>query len=142
MRLRREVQKYKGVASKSRSTWDKLRKERDHHRMHHSRILEEKKRLMGDLKRLKEHYEHYEPALEQVPPFGACCVLCCARVLRVCCVRVLRSCCAVLCCACVAHVLRMCCACVVPCSGFWRLPWYNTGIHHALSLPRSARSPN
>ena len=36
--------------SKARGTWDKLRKERDFHRMHHRRVVQEKQRLVTDLK--------------------------------------------------------------------------------------------
>jgi sperm-associated antigen 16 protein len=52
--------------SKARATYDKLRKERDFHRMHHKRVVQEKNRLIGDIKRLKKHYESYEPTLKQL----------------------------------------------------------------------------
>ena len=38
------------------ATWDKFRKERDFHRMHHKRVAQEKNRLISDLQRLKKHY--------------------------------------------------------------------------------------
>lgn len=44
----------------------KLRKERDYHRMHHRRVVQEKNRLIMDLKRMKEHYASYEPTLRQL----------------------------------------------------------------------------
>ena len=40
-----------------------MRKERDYHRMHHNRVIQEKNKLISDLKRLKGHYETYEPLI-------------------------------------------------------------------------------
>ncbi|KAJ3101496.1 Crooked neck-like protein 1 [Phlyctochytrium planicorne] len=65
-KLRIDVENYKEIASKARSTYDKLRKERDFHRMHHKRVVQEKNRLINDIKRLKKHYESYEPTLRQL----------------------------------------------------------------------------
>jgi hypothetical protein len=52
--------------SKARDTYTKLRKERDFHRMHHKRIVQEKNRLITDIKRLKNHYSLYEPTLKHL----------------------------------------------------------------------------
>ncbi|KAH6561506.1 hypothetical protein BASA60_009012 [Batrachochytrium salamandrivorans] len=65
-KLRIDVDMYKDIASKARSTYDKLRKERDFHRMHHKRVVQEKNKLISDIKRLKKHYESYEPTLKQL----------------------------------------------------------------------------
>ncbi|KAJ3334065.1 Sperm-associated antigen 16 protein [Blyttiomyces sp. JEL0837] len=65
-KLRVDVENYKEIASKARATYDKLRKERDFHRMHHKRVVQEKNRLIGDIKRLKKHYESYEPTLKNL----------------------------------------------------------------------------
>ncbi|KAJ1336824.1 hypothetical protein BSLG_006927 [Batrachochytrium salamandrivorans] len=65
-KLRIDVDMYKDIASKARSTYDKLRKERDFHRMHHKRVVQEKNKLILDIKRLKKHYESYEPTLKQL----------------------------------------------------------------------------
>merc|ERR1740129_1095813 len=54
------------VASKAKQTWDKFRKERDFHRMHPRRVVQEKNKLIIDLKRLKRHYEQYEPTLTEL----------------------------------------------------------------------------
>lgn len=35
------------------ATWDRFRKERDFHRMHHKRVAQEKNKLITDIKRLK-----------------------------------------------------------------------------------------
>ncbi|KAJ1551341.1 Sperm-associated antigen 16 protein, partial [Cladochytrium tenue] len=65
-RLRVDVENYREIASKARATYDKLRKERDFHRMHHKRVVQEKARLAGDLRRLRQHCESYEPTLRQL----------------------------------------------------------------------------
>ena len=41
-----------------------MRKERDYHRMHHHRVAQEKNKLITDLRRMKTHYETYEPLLK------------------------------------------------------------------------------
>lgn len=66
MLLREELEKSRQVASKAKQTWDKFRKERDFHRMHHRRVVQEKNKLIVDLKRLKKHYEQYEPTLTEL----------------------------------------------------------------------------
>mmetsp|Transcript_42509 Transcript_42509/g.74601 ORF Transcript_42509/g.74601 Transcript_42509/m.74601 type:complete len:587 (-) Transcript_42509:162-1922(-) len=64
--LRQELEKARVVATKAKQTWDKFRKERDFHRMHHRRVVQEKNKLIIDLKRLKRHYEQYEPTLTEL----------------------------------------------------------------------------
>merc|ERR1711977_803905 len=59
-------EKARAVAAKAKSQWDKFRKERDFHRMHHRRVVQEKNKLLVDLKRLKRHYEQYEPTLTEL----------------------------------------------------------------------------
>jgi hypothetical protein len=63
-KLKVDVELYKGIAAKARSTYDKLRKERDYHRMHHKRVVQEKQKLISDIKKTKKHYENYEPTLK------------------------------------------------------------------------------
>lgn len=41
-----------------------MKKERDYHRMHHHRVAQEKNKLITDLKRIKAHYESYEPLVK------------------------------------------------------------------------------
>ena len=41
----------------------RLKKERDYHRMNHRRVLQEKERLVGELRRLQEHVSQREDAL-------------------------------------------------------------------------------
>merc|ERR1719456_2104073 len=64
--LHTELSKAKLVAEKAKGSWDKFRKERDFHRMHHKRVVQEKNKLLVDLKRLKKHYEQYEPTLTEL----------------------------------------------------------------------------
>lgn len=49
-----------------KSTWDNFRKERDFHRMHHKRVMQEKNKLIVDMKRLKTHYDTYEPTMKEL----------------------------------------------------------------------------
>ena len=64
--LRAEVNAQKAVVAKATATWDKFRKERDLHRMHHKRIGQEKNKLLGDIKKLKKHYAQYEPTIKEL----------------------------------------------------------------------------
>ncbi|XP_064643835.1 sperm-associated antigen 16 protein-like [Lineus longissimus] len=64
--LKLERDRYKEAALKAKDTYVKLRKERDYHRMHHKRVVQEKNKLINDIKRLKKHYESYEPTLRQL----------------------------------------------------------------------------
>jgi hypothetical protein len=48
--LRSDLNASKAIASKATSTWDKFRKERDFHRMHHKRVGQEKNKLLTDIK--------------------------------------------------------------------------------------------
>lgn len=51
--VRHELAHAQEIAARASSTWDKFRKERDFHRMHHKRVAQEKNRLITDIKRLK-----------------------------------------------------------------------------------------
>jgi chromosome segregation ATPase len=64
-RLRDELAAQQAVAAKAQQTWDTFRKERDFHRMHHQRVVQEKNRLVSEIKRLKKLYESYEPTLKE-----------------------------------------------------------------------------
>ena len=64
--LREQVDKMREVAGRAQSTWDKFRKERDFHRMHHKRVVQEKNKLIDDLKRLRNHLRSYEPTIEEL----------------------------------------------------------------------------
>jgi sperm-associated antigen 16 protein len=64
--LREQVDKMRQVAGRAQATWDKFRKERDFHRMHHKRVVQEKNKLITDLQRLRNHLRSYEPAIEEL----------------------------------------------------------------------------
>jgi len=64
--LRQQLTKMEDITAKAQGTWDTFRKERDFHRMHHKRVVQEKKKLVLDIKRLKNHYAGYEPTLNEL----------------------------------------------------------------------------
>ncbi|KAM9235857.1 sperm-associated antigen 16 protein [Leptosomus discolor] len=66
MRLRKDLEDYKLAANKAKEAFLKMQKEHDFHRMHHKRVVQEKNRLICDIKRLKAHYASYEPVLKQL----------------------------------------------------------------------------
>ncbi|KFO82942.1 Sperm-associated antigen 16 protein, partial [Cuculus canorus] len=66
MRLRKDLENYKLAANQAKEAFLKMQKERDFHRMHHRRVVQEKNKLISDIKRLKTHYESYEPVLKQL----------------------------------------------------------------------------
>ncbi|KFQ98371.1 Sperm-associated antigen 16 protein, partial [Opisthocomus hoazin] len=66
MHLRKDLENYKLAANKAKEALLKMQKERDFHRMHHKRVVQEKNRLICDIKRLKAHYASYEPVLKQL----------------------------------------------------------------------------
>ncbi|XP_421865.5 sperm-associated antigen 16 protein isoform X1 [Gallus gallus] len=66
MRLREDLDNYKRAANKAKEAFLKMQKERDFHRMHHKRVVQEKNRLICDIRRLKAHYASYEPVLKQM----------------------------------------------------------------------------
>ncbi|XDV39022.1 hypothetical protein PO909_008321 [Leuciscus waleckii] len=64
--IQRERDSYKQAAFEAGETIVKLQRERDFHRMQHKRLVQEKDRLIEDIKKLKKHYASYEPALRQL----------------------------------------------------------------------------
>ena len=64
--MQAEMDRQAEVANKAKSTWDRFRKERDFHKMHHKRVVQEKNKLIVDLKRLKNHYSNFEPMLQMM----------------------------------------------------------------------------
>ncbi|PNI71066.1 SPAG16 isoform 9 [Pan troglodytes] len=61
--LKKDLKHYKQAADKAREDLLKIQKQRDFHRMHHKRIVQEKNKLINDLKGLKLHYASYEPTI-------------------------------------------------------------------------------
>ncbi|XP_017347559.1 sperm-associated antigen 16 protein [Ictalurus punctatus] len=64
--IQKERDSYKQAAFQAGETIVKLQKERDFHWLQHKRVVQEKNRLIEDIRRLKEHYESYGPALKQL----------------------------------------------------------------------------
>lgn len=64
--MRHERDKYKAASMAAREMYVKLRNERDYHRMNHRRVMQEKNKLLDDIKLMKRHYAAYEPTLEQL----------------------------------------------------------------------------
>uniref|UniRef100_UPI00398F17FD sperm-associated antigen 16 protein n=1 Tax=Pristiophorus japonicus TaxID=55135 RepID=UPI00398F17FD len=64
--LKKDLENCKTTTNTAGETLIKLRKERDFHRMHHKRVAQEKNRLINDIKRLKKHYESFEPTLKKI----------------------------------------------------------------------------
>lgn len=64
--LRSQVTRMEAIAAKAKGTWDTFRKERDFHRMHHRRVVQEKRKLTQDIKRLREHFVGFEPTLAEL----------------------------------------------------------------------------
>lgn len=59
----------------------RLRKERDFHRMHHKRVVQEKNKLITDIKRLKKHYASYEPTLVTLKQKYEVCIVNCFALI-------------------------------------------------------------
>ena len=64
--MRNELEKAQYNAEKAIATWDKLRKEKDFHRMHHHRVQQEKQKLIADIDKLKKVYEQYEAKYKEL----------------------------------------------------------------------------
>ncbi|CAM9197788.1 unnamed protein product, partial [Phaeothamnion confervicola] len=64
--LRAQLLRVQEIAERAQATWDKFRRERDFHRLHHKRVAQEKARLVVDMKRLQKHYKAYEPTLQEL----------------------------------------------------------------------------
>jgi WD40 repeat protein len=65
-KLRVELVGAQELAGKAQGSWDRFRRERDFHRMHHRRVVQEKNKLIVDLRRLKTHYDQYEPTMAEL----------------------------------------------------------------------------
>jgi hypothetical protein len=64
--LRAQVQRAEKVAEDAKGMWDKFRRERDTHKMHHRRVVQEKDKLLSDLRRVKAHVDNLEPTVRQL----------------------------------------------------------------------------
>ncbi|KAF4079136.1 hypothetical protein AMELA_G00189690 [Ameiurus melas] len=57
---------YRQTAFQAKENIVKLQREQDLHQLHHRQVVQERNRLIEDVRRLKEHYESYGPALKQL----------------------------------------------------------------------------
>ncbi|XP_056290246.1 sperm-associated antigen 16 protein-like [Pseudoliparis swirei] len=61
----REGEEYRLAASAGAETLARVQKERDFHRMQHKRVVQEKNRVIEEIRKLKSQCDHYEPALKR-----------------------------------------------------------------------------
>ncbi|KAF7661752.1 hypothetical protein LDENG_00253570 [Lucifuga dentata] len=59
-----EMEEYKLAVSKSSDTLLRVQRARDHHKMQHMRVVQEKNKLIQDMKKLKAQCDSYERALK------------------------------------------------------------------------------
>ena len=59
-KMRGELTEAKIVAEQAKSTWEKLRKERDFHKTHQIRVNSEKLQITQNIKKIKELHDQYE----------------------------------------------------------------------------------
>lgn len=64
--LHRERDQYESNASSTAETLKSLQKARDFHRMQHKRVLQEKNKLIEDVRKLKIQCGRYEPAVRRI----------------------------------------------------------------------------
>ena len=64
--LQKEVDEARIIAEKSRSTYDKLRKQRDFQKINHRRVQQEKSKLNNDVGKLKKKFEEYQGQFDQL----------------------------------------------------------------------------
>jgi len=58
--LQKEVDEARIIAEKSRSTYDKLRKQRDFQKINHRRVQQEKQKLNTDINKCKMKYDTFQ----------------------------------------------------------------------------------
>lgn len=65
-RMKVELGQAKVVADNAKSTWEKLRKERDFHKHHQDRVNGEKVVISGSLKAIKSSHEEFEERIDDM----------------------------------------------------------------------------
>jgi chromosome segregation ATPase len=65
-RMTTELKQAKIVAENAKSTWEKLRKERDFHKHHQDRVNGEKVMITGEIKNVKLSHEELEERIEEM----------------------------------------------------------------------------
>ena len=59
-RMTNELKQAKIVAENAKSTWEKLRKERDFHKHHQDRVNNEKVQITGQIKNIKHEHDEMQ----------------------------------------------------------------------------------
>jgi hypothetical protein len=65
-RVRKELESAKVIAEDARSTWEKLRKERDYHKSHQVTVNEDKIDISNSIKKLKISQEDYQEKIDEI----------------------------------------------------------------------------
>ena len=65
-KMKQELASAKVVADEAKSTWEKLRKERDYHKSHQDRVNGEKVAITANIKKIKQMHEDYSEKIEDV----------------------------------------------------------------------------
>lgn len=65
-KMRTELDSAKVIAEEAKSTWEKLRKERDYHKTHQDRVNGEKLEIGQKIKEIKANHEEFEDKIEEV----------------------------------------------------------------------------
>ena len=65
-KMRQELASAKVIADDAKSTWEKLRKERDYHKAHMNRVNDEKVTIAANIKKIKGMHTEYEEKIEDV----------------------------------------------------------------------------
>lgn len=65
-RMEVELKQAKIIADQAKSTWEKLRKERDFHKTHQNRVNGEKVTITNNIKKIKDLHENYEEKIEEI----------------------------------------------------------------------------
>ena len=64
--MREELKSAKVIADEAKSTWEKLRKERDYHKNHQTRVNDEKVTINANIKKIKSMHEDSLDKIEEV----------------------------------------------------------------------------
>ena len=65
-RIRKELESAKVIAEDAKSTWEKLRKERDYHKQHQVTVNEHKLEISNKIKAHKASHEEYQEKIDEI----------------------------------------------------------------------------
>ena len=65
-KMRAELAEAKVAAEQAKSTWEKLRKERDFHKTHQTRVNGEKVTISQNIRKIRDLHDQYEERIEEV----------------------------------------------------------------------------